>query len=345
MVSLPTRSAHPRNMIICFDFEGAYGMPHDVPYDVVSAGHRILERLAAFGMPAVFFVVGRLAEEHPGLVGEIARAGHEIGLHGYDHDDLAGYDAGRLSALDRDLARVETLIGDITGSRPIGFRAPYLLGPRFYRREVYDLLADHGYRWVSNREIRYPVELLRPDRLPLPRGSRHVPAAAAARVARSRLMLAGLNAGLVTRETFAGSAPGRLRWLLAGRAPFPRGRLAEIPLYAPLDCDLLGLPAPGQDTAPYLLAYAGSALRDAVAQPAAAAMITFHDWIVTGGNRLVLLDEVLGAAAETGLQVATIAGSARWLAEPTTGLATGPTTPGDIGAAPAAADTTSAERR
>ena len=162
-------------------------MPHDAPYDVVSAGRRILDRLAEFGAPAVFFVVGRLAEEHPELIGEIAQAGHEIGLHGYDHDDLACYDAGRLSALDRDLARVETLISDITGSAPIGFRAPYLLGPRFYRREIYDLLADHGYRWVSNREIRYPVELLRPDRLPLPRLWGQLPAAATARVARSHL--------------------------------------------------------------------------------------------------------------------------------------------------------------
>jgi len=324
MVRLPARPARPRHMIICFDFEGAYGMPHDAPYDVVSAGRRILDRLATFGMPAVFFVVGRLAEDHPELVGEISRAGHEIGLHGYDHDDLAGYDAERLSALDRDLARVETLISDITGSRPIGFRAPYLLGPRFYRREVYDLLADHGYRWVSNREIRYPVELLRPGRLPLPCGCRQLPAAVTGRVARSHLMLAGLNAGLVARETFARSAPGRLRWLLAGRAPFRRGRLTEIPLYAPLDCDLLGLPAPGQDTEPYLLAYARSALCDAVAQPAAAAMITFHDWIVAGGNRLVLLDDVLRTAAKTGLEVSTIAGSAHWLAE----SAAGPATPG-----------------
>lgn len=314
--TFPARPAQPRPrpMLICFDFEGTYGMPHDAPYDVVSAGRRILGRLAAFGTPAVFFVVGRLAEEHPELIGEISRAGHEIGLHGYDHDDLAGYDAGRLGALDRDLARVETLISDITGSRPIGFRAPYLLGPRFYRREVYDLLADHGYRWVSNREIRYPVELLRPDRLPLPR-SCQIPAAVTGRVARSRVMLAGLNAGLVAREAFARSAPGRLRWLLTDRAPFRRGRLAEIPLYAPLDCDLLGLPAPRQDTAPYLLAYARSALCDAVARPAAAAMVTFHDWIIAGGNRLVLLDDVLRTAAQTGLEVSTIAGSARWLAE------------------------------
>jgi peptidoglycan/xylan/chitin deacetylase (PgdA/CDA1 family) len=309
-------------VLICFDFEGAYGMTHEAPYDVVSAGRRILDRLAAFGAPAVFFVVGRLAEEHPDLIGEISQAGHEIGLHGYDHDDLASYDAGRLRALDRDLARVETLISDITGSRPIGFRAPYLLGPRFYRREVYDILADHGYRWVSNREIRYPVELLRPDRLPRP--CRQIPAAVTRRVARSHLMLAGLNAGLVARETFAGSAPGRLRWLLAGRPPFRRGRLAEIPLYAPLDCDLLGLPAPRQDTAPYLLAYARSALCDAVARPAAAAMITFHDWIVAGGNRLVLLDDVLRAAAKAGLEVSTMAGSAHWLGE----SAAGPATPG-----------------
>jgi hypothetical protein len=95
-------------------------------------------------------------------------------------------------------------------------------------------------------------------------------------------------------------------------------------LYAPLDCVLLGLPAPRQDTAPYLLAYARLALRDAVARPAAAAMITFHDWIVAGGNCLVLLDDVLRTAEKNGLEVSTIAGSAHWLAE----SAGEPATPG-----------------
>lgn len=287
-------------------------MPHDARYDIASATHRILDRLSAFGASAVFFVVGRLAEENPELVREISQAGHEIGLHGYDHDDLASYDAKRLDALDRDLARAETLIGEIAGARPTGFRAPYLLGPRFYRREVYDILAAHGYRWVSNREIRYPVELLRPDRMPLP-GSWRLPSGAAARLARSGLLLALLNAGLVTRETFGGSAAGRLRWLLAGRPPFPRGGLAEFPLYAPLDCDLLGLPAPQQDTAPSLLGYARAALCDAVSRPAAVTMVTFHDWIVAGGNRLVLLDDVLTAAGKTGLTVAATAAHEQWL--------------------------------
>jgi peptidoglycan/xylan/chitin deacetylase (PgdA/CDA1 family) len=278
---------------VSFDFEGAYGMPHDAPYDIVSAAHRILDRLSAFGASAVFFVVGRLAERYPELIREISQAGHEIGLHGYDHDDLASYDVDRLGHLDRNMARVEALICDITGVLPIGFRAPYLLGPHFYRREVYDILAAHGYRWVSNREIRYPVELLRPTRVPLPRSWRQIPPGASARVTRSRLMLAFLNAGLV----------------------------AEIPLYAPLDCDLLGLPAPQQDTAPYLLSYARWALRDAMSRPAAAAMIIFHDWIIAGGNRLVLLDDVLKASGEMGLNVSTIAGSPDWLAELTAGSA------------------------
>jgi peptidoglycan/xylan/chitin deacetylase (PgdA/CDA1 family) len=314
------QSARSQHLLLCFDFEGSYGMPHDTPYDIVSAAHRILDRLSAFGASAVFFVVGRLAERYPELIREISQAGHEIGLHGYDHDDLASYDAARLGDLDRDMARVEALICDITGALPIGFRAPYLLGPRFYRREVYDILAAHGYRWVSNREIRYPVELLRPDRMPLPPSWRQVPAAASACVAHSRLMLALLNAGLVARETFAGSALGRLRWLLAGRPPFLRDGLAEIPLYAPLDCDLLGLPAPHQDTAPYLLAYARSALCDAVSRPTAAAMITFHDWIIAGGNRLVLLDDVLRTSGKMGLNVSTIAGSPHRLTELGAGL-------------------------
>jgi hypothetical protein len=309
------RPARSRHLLLCFDFEGAYGMPHDAPYDIASAAHRILNRLSAFGATAVFFVVGRLAEEYPELIREISQAGHEIGLHGYDHDDLAAYDAERLNAFDRNLARVESLIYAVTGIRPIGFRAPYLLGPRFYRPEVYDMLAAHGYRWVSNREIRYPVELLRPDRVPLPRPWRRFPATASAWVARSRLMLSFLNAGLVVRETFAGSALGRLSWLLAGRPPFLRDGLTEVPLYAPLDCDLLGLPAPQQDTAPYLLAYARSALCGAVCQPATAAMITFHDWIIAGGNRLVLLDDVLRAAGKSGLNVSTIAGHPHWLGE------------------------------
>lgn len=45
------------------------------------------------------------------------------------------------------------------------------------------------------------------------------------------------------------------------------------------------------------------------------AMITFHDWIVAGGNRLVLLVEVLQAAREAGIDISTVAADPCWLDE------------------------------
>ena len=44
-------------------------------------------------------------------------------------------------------------------------------------------------------------------------------------------------------------------------------------------------------------------------------MITFHDWIVSGGNRLSLLADALSAAREHGAQIATIAESPGWLSQ------------------------------
>jgi peptidoglycan/xylan/chitin deacetylase (PgdA/CDA1 family) len=302
----------PGRLLVCFDFEGSYGMPCDAPYDVEAGARLILAELARYQAHAVFFVVGRMVEEHPQVVRALAAAGHEIGLHGYDHDDLAGYDRQGLARLADDLARVGSLVQEIAGARPQCFRAPHLLGPRFYRPEVYALLRAQGYRWVSNREVRYPVELFRPDRFPARitwRGrSGGLPG-----LAHSRIMLAPLNAGLIAHETFAGSPAGRLRWLVGQRAPFIRDGLVEVPLYSPLDCDLLGLPTPQSDTPPEMLAYAQAVVRAAAAAPGALTMVTFHDWIVTGGNRLVLLADTLAAARHAGMAVSTVADNPDWL--------------------------------
>jgi peptidoglycan/xylan/chitin deacetylase (PgdA/CDA1 family) len=295
-------------MLLCFDFEGAYGMPYDSPYDVARGAERILAVLASHRARATFFVVGRMAEEHPDVVATLADAGHEIGLHGYDHDDLSAYNQGQLTQLDSDLARVESLMAELTGSPPRFFRAPYLLSPRFYRREIYELLASHGYRWVSNQEVRYPVELLRPDRIPFHHVWDRGPSAPP-RLASSRIWLAALNPGLILGGKFGTSPASRLRWLMSTRPPFLRDGLVEIPVYAPLDCDLLGLPRPAEETPADLLAYTRATLRSLVVNPGAPlAMVTFHDWIVAGGNRLVLLDEVLRAASERNVDVITVAG-------------------------------------
>jgi Polysaccharide deacetylase len=304
-------------LLLCFDFEGSYGMPHAVPYDLAAGTSTILKILAAHDARAVFFVVGRLALEHPQILRSLGDAGHEIGLHGYEHDDLAAYDAARLAELDSALGRVAELVERLTGRRPAGFRAPYLLGPHFYRDDVYAVLRAQGYRWVSNREVRYPVELLRPDRGVVaglaPSAWRGRRGDRLPRLRRSRLALTALNAGLVARETFGGSPAGRLRWLLGGRPPFLRDGLVEVPLYGPLDCDLLGLPTPTQNTPPNLLAYAGAAMRACAVDPGMLRMVTFHDWILAGGNRNGLLADTLAAARDADVEVSTIAENPDWL--------------------------------
>ncbi|MFE2063088.1 polysaccharide deacetylase family protein [Streptomyces sp. NPDC059467] len=81
-----------------------------------------LRLLAERRVHATFFLLGREARRSPGLVREIAAAGHEIAIHGWLHRPLllrgprATYD---------DLARARDTVADITGRRPTLFRPPY----------------------------------------------------------------------------------------------------------------------------------------------------------------------------------------------------------------------------
>lgn len=306
-----TNASDSGRLLVCFDFEGSYGMPHEVPFDVHGSARLILDELARHSAQAVFFIVGRMVEDHPEIVREIADAGHEIGLHGYEHDDLSRYDAAALTLLDKNLAKVISLLEDITGSRPQCFRAPYLLAPHFYRAEVYAMLRAHGFRWVSNREIRYPAELLRPGLFPVSSAWRA--ADGSARLTSDRLLLGPLNTGLIVKGHFGGSPAKRLRWLLGQRSPFARDGMTEIPVYAPLDCDLLGLPRPTENTPPEALAYTRAVVSAAAVTPGRLSMITFHDWIVSGGNRLSLLGDVLASARQNDVDIATITQRPEWL--------------------------------
>jgi polysaccharide deacetylase family protein (PEP-CTERM system associated) len=52
----------------------------------------VLDLLAQRSVRATFFVVGWVAERHPGLIAAVREAGHEIGSHGYLHQKA--YDLG-----------------------------------------------------------------------------------------------------------------------------------------------------------------------------------------------------------------------------------------------------------
>jgi len=84
--------------------------------------------LAEREIRATFFMLGSMVAKAPGLAAEIAAAGHEIGVHGFDHRRLP---ARTPRATMSDLTRATELIASVTGTWPRLFRPPYgvLSGP------------------------------------------------------------------------------------------------------------------------------------------------------------------------------------------------------------------------
>lgn len=79
-----------------------------------SLTHRYLEVLDDLGVPATFFVCGTHAEEHPELVREYLRRGHQVASHGYDHTSFPKLT--RRELLDQ-LERTEAAIGGQVSGR------------------------------------------------------------------------------------------------------------------------------------------------------------------------------------------------------------------------------------
>lgn len=126
-----------------FRFGHAGGAAADGVYAIRRGVPRLLDVLARRELRATFFVEGWGAQRYPALVAAIAAAGHEIGAHGWLHEEW-----GQLGADDeRELIRRTTgTIGDILGAPPQGWRSP---GGRTTPRTL-RLLADAGYRYDSS---------------------------------------------------------------------------------------------------------------------------------------------------------------------------------------------------
>ena len=82
---------------------------------------KILALLASLDVRATFCVVGREAKAHPGLVADIAHAGHAVANHTYTHRFLRGASPGTVH---REIARATDAVVAACGVRPTHFRAP-----------------------------------------------------------------------------------------------------------------------------------------------------------------------------------------------------------------------------
>ncbi len=83
---------------------------------------RLLRLLDELRVSATFFLLGKMLCRSPELAREIHLAGHEIGLHGYNHRPLLI--RGPRSTFD-DLARGRDLVEEVTGVRVERWRPPY----------------------------------------------------------------------------------------------------------------------------------------------------------------------------------------------------------------------------
>jgi len=88
--------------------------PEDTP--------RILELLANFRARATFFVIGKNAVGHPGLIWAIASAGHEVAHHTHTHP-LATFWCASPARVDRELDATTEILQQ-SGVNPVRFRPP-----------------------------------------------------------------------------------------------------------------------------------------------------------------------------------------------------------------------------
>jgi len=99
---------------------------------------RLLELFHRRRIKATWFVPGHSIETFPEQIGQVVKAGHEIGAHGYSHENPVALTEEQEEAV---LSRSIDLITSISGSRPRGYVAPWWELSRSTGR----LLRKHGF--------------------------------------------------------------------------------------------------------------------------------------------------------------------------------------------------------
>jgi len=106
----------------------------------------VLDVLQSHSVQATFFVLGRVAEEYPELVREIADAGHELASHGHTHTPLFELTPAQFEF---ELVASADAIEAAAGVRPDGFRAPnFSVTPE--TDWAFSVLSSSDYRYDSS---------------------------------------------------------------------------------------------------------------------------------------------------------------------------------------------------
>ena len=113
---------------------------------VVRLTEQILDLLSEKNIKGTFFLLGQVAEHHPNLVKEIAKRGHEVGIHGYNHLQFFRMTPDQAY---QELSSAKKLIEDLIGNCVYGHRAPaFSITPD--TEWGLDVIAEAGFEYDSS---------------------------------------------------------------------------------------------------------------------------------------------------------------------------------------------------
>jgi peptidoglycan/xylan/chitin deacetylase (PgdA/CDA1 family) len=134
---------------------------------------RLLKLFKNFNIPTTFFIPGIVVELYPELTKEIAKHGHEIGLHGWIHENVE--DLTKMELLDL-YTKSKDVIIKTTGFIPVGIRTPFAKFSEHIPEVakelglLYDssLVSDHdcfiiNRRGKSTNLLEIPISRIRDD--------------------------------------------------------------------------------------------------------------------------------------------------------------------------------------
>jgi polysaccharide deacetylase family protein (PEP-CTERM system associated) len=133
------------------------------PSRVVSNTMRLLQVFDQYSVKGTFFVLGWVADRFPGLVRDIASAGHELASHGYGHRIVYSQTPDEFR---EDVRRAKGTIENVSGQVVGGYRAPSF---SITKKSLWalDVLVEEGYRYDASI---FPI---RHDRYGIPDAPRH----------------------------------------------------------------------------------------------------------------------------------------------------------------------------
>ena len=103
----------------------------------------LLDLFKKYNIKATWFAPGHSIETFPNECKRIVNEGHEIGLHGYSHENPIAMSPEQEEKV---LAYTIKIIEDLTGKKPVGYRAPWWE----FSPVTNDLLVKHGVMYDSS---------------------------------------------------------------------------------------------------------------------------------------------------------------------------------------------------